>query len=173
MKEISLKSTINQRVKYIMDQLEYEEGNFSRKVGVSKGALINVIKNNEDPSYALLRNITTVFPVSQKWLLLGEGKPWTKDNLEKFKAGDGYEESHHEVDTDVNARFKEVRSSNDFSQTIFASELGVTRDVVAGIENNRTSPTISMVKTLHSRFGVNPMWLIYGDTPMYFKKKGA
>jgi DNA-binding XRE family transcriptional regulator len=171
-------TTINQRVHYIMNELEMSETQFARKVGVSKGAVVNVIKNNEDPSYALLRNIVTVFPVSQKWIYLGEGHPWTAADISKWKHG-GEDEGYRPADLDMNNRVKQIRIENNLSQTLFAAELEVTRDIICNMETNRTIPTVPMVKHLHKKLGVNPMWIMYGDKPQYLssppspKKKGA
>lgn len=160
-------TTINERIKFIMESFDGEEGKFAKRIGVSKSALINVIKNNEDPSYALLRNVTTVLPVSKEWLILGKGKSFTVESVAKWKkAGGKYDEGHHAVDKAVNDRMKEIRLMQNMSQTIFASELGVTRDVISNIENDRSSPTISMLKALQKEFKINPMWIISGEKPM-------
>jgi DNA-binding XRE family transcriptional regulator len=164
--------TINERIKLVMDTFGYDEVKFAKKVGASKVGIINVIQNNFDPTYALLRNITTVFPVSQEWLIIGKGKPFTVESVGKWKSMDKQGESHYAVDRDVNRRVKEVREMNNLSQTLFASELSVTRDVISNIENDRNSPPIAIIKSLRSVFRVNPMWLLYGDKPMILKEKG-
>lgn len=164
--------TINDRIRYVLETFDTDETRFAKRVGASKAAIINVTKNNEDPSYALLRNITTVLPVNQEWLILGKGKPFTIDNISKWKRGGGkYEEGHHGVDKAVNDRMKEIRMIKNMSQTVLAAELGVTRDVISNIENDRTSPTISMIKALHKDHGINPMWILYGDKPMLLERK--
>lgn len=157
-------TTINQRVRYVMDALDYDEARFARRIGVSKGAVTNVVSNNEDPSYAMLKNITTVLPVSKEWLMLGTGKPWTSDSWRSYKESDP-----HAVDKELNNRFREIRESENLSQTLFAAELGVTRDVVCNIENLRSSPSINVLKLLHKNFKINPYWVMYGDKPMKLK----
>lgn len=164
-------STINQRIQYIMDELDFNETKFSNKIGVSKTALTRVIKNESDPTYAMIRNITTVFPVSQEWLWLGEGRPWTEADILTWKAKVKGTETPHVPDSDMNNRLKILRIENDLSQTLFAVELGVTSDVIENIEANRNIPTIPMLRRLHEEFGINPMWVIYGDEPRYLESK--
>lgn len=161
--------TINQRIKEVMNTLGYDEAQFARKIGVSSGALVNVINKNDDPSYAMLVNITTVLPVHQKWLMLGEGPTWTQSNISKWTSKT--KSDQHQVDKEVNSRFKQIRMHLGLSQTIMAAEIGVTRDVVSNIETNRTSPTIHAVKVLKKKYGVNMLWLIEGEKPMMLKEK--
>lgn len=161
--------SINERIRYVMDALGYDESHFSRKVGVSVGALINVVHSKEDPSYALLKNICAVLPVNERWLMIGEGKPWSSDNIEGWMFGSKYEEAHHAVIKEINERFKQFRLFLGLSQTLFASEMSVTRDVVSNIETYRSSPTIQMLIELDKKFKMNILWLIYGDPPMVKK----
>lgn len=167
MKEIK---TINQRIKIVMNSFGYDDPHFARKIGVSIGAIHNVVDNNDDPSYAMLRNICTVLPVSQRWLMIGEGNPWTVDSINKWISES--KDSHQDIDKEINDRFREFRIKSGLSQTVMASEVGVTRDIVSNIENYRGSPSIHVLISLHKRFGVNPMWLLYGDPPMIVSNKG-
>lgn len=158
--------SINSRISFIIKTLGYSDLHFARKVGVSQVAVNNVINNNDDPSYALLRNITTVFPVSEKWLMIGEGKPWTTDNINNWKSGNHKGDKHRDVVKEINKRFKDFRDSIDLSQTLLASELGVTRDVISNIESLRVSPTIHMLIVLDKKYGLNIQWLLYGEGKM-------
>lgn len=150
-----------------METLGYDESHFARRVGVSSGALTNVVRNNEDPSYALLRNMCTVFPVSERWLMIGEGKPWTDANINKWKMGST--DKSERIVKEINQRLKEFRVQTGLSQTLFASELGVTRDVICNIETYRASPSVPMVIEAAKVFNMNANWLLFGEGEM---KKG-
>ena len=157
---------INKMIEFVMKALNFDESRFARRIGVSKGGLIRTI-GGEDPSYSMIKNLTSMFPVSQEWIWMGKGNPWTMKDISKYINNEEERSSEHrEVDEDINSRIKEVRAQSGYSQTIFASELGVTRDVITSIENMRTAPTIHMIKLIADKFEVNPLWLIYGTGRM-------
>jgi DNA-binding XRE family transcriptional regulator len=104
--------------------------------------------------------------VSKEWLFLGKGQPFTTKKLDQYYADADVEYNHREVDVELNKRVKLVRSGAGLNQTLFANELKVGRDVVTGIENFRSSPSIALAKRIVDKFDVNPMWLIYGQGSM-------
>lgn len=60
------------------------------------------------------------------------------------------------------------------SQTAFGERLGVTRDVINNIENNRLSKPdqkLSLYKLICSEFGINENWLLNGVGDMYADDK--
>lgn len=160
---------IHDRILFVMRTLKYDEAGFARKIGVSKPAVISVITKKEDPSYAMIKNITQIMPVSQEWLFLGNGKPFTVEELSPYKSGAEVTDNHRDLDEDINNRVKVVRMQSGYTQTLFAGELKVSRDVVTGIETFRTSPSAALIKRLVLKFGVNPSWLILGEGEMGMK----
>lgn len=60
------------------------------------------------------------------------------------------------------------------SQTAFGERLGVNRDVINNIENNRLSKPdqkLSLYKLICSEFGINENWLLNGVGDMYADDK--
>lgn len=68
-------------------------------------------------------------------------------------------------------RIRELRKNHlKMSQTAFGEHLGVNRDVINNIENNRLSrpeQKLSLYKLICSEFNVNEEWLLNGTEPMF------
>ena len=68
-------------------------------------------------------------------------------------------------------RIRELRTNHlKMSQTAFGEHLGVNRDVINNIENNRLSrpeQKLSLYKLICSEFNVNEEWLLNGTEPMF------
>ena len=59
------------------------------------------------------------------------------------------------------------------SQTDFGNKLGVNRDVINNIENNRLArpdQKLSLIKLMCKEFGVNEEWLLTGEGEPFVKK---
>jgi DNA-binding XRE family transcriptional regulator len=173
MKKKSNKSTeqIHDRITLVMKTLKYDEAGFARKIGVSKPAVITVITKAGDPSYAMIKNITTILPVNQEWLYMGTGNPWTVNDLSKHKSDAEPEDNHRDVDEGINNRVKMIRMDLAYTQAQMAGELKISRDVITGIETFRTSPSAVVIKRLWSKFNINPLWLVTGDGDRHTKPK--
>jgi transcriptional regulator with XRE-family HTH domain len=154
--------SINDRIEFVRVSFNYPVNAYAKKLGVSRTGVTNVIssKINNDPSYEMLQTIVKVFPVSNEWLMIGKGQPFTKDDITDYKYVDlGQEPS---MDIEVNQRLRQFRLDTGESQTIFADRVKVTRDVIAFIENNRQSITIPILKRAVKNCNINPMWLLFG-----------
>lgn len=68
-------------------------------------------------------------------------------------------------------RIRELRKNHlKLSQTSFGEKLGVNRDVINNIENNRLArpdQKLSLMKLICSEFNVNEDWLLNGNEPMF------
>ncbi|MCI2105434.1 MAG: helix-turn-helix transcriptional regulator [Intestinimonas sp.] len=64
-------------------------------------------------------------------------------------------------------RIREIRKHLDLSQREFGEKLGVSRDVMANIENNRVEPSELFVNYLCSTFNVSESWLRTGEGDMF------
>lgn len=59
------------------------------------------------------------------------------------------------------------------SQAAFGERLGVNRDVINNIENNRLArpdQKLSLIKLMCKEFSVNEEWLLHGNEPMFAEK---
>ena len=69
----------------------------------------------------------------------------------------------------IGNRIKELRKSlaPGLSQTAFGEKLGLTRDMVNNLENERVEPTKATILLISKAFGVSYQWLKDGLGPMY------
>lgn len=162
--------TINLRVGFIMTHLRYDEVSFARKVGVSKSAINSVVTGKEDPSFALIKNICSIFPVSREWMFIGKGNPFTSKELKPYFSDSETHGDHRDVNSEINSRIKAIRMALDYSQAIFAGELNVSRDVITSIETFRTSPSSTLIHRIALKYGVPPDWMVLGRGHMSLKK---
>ena len=70
---------------------------------------------------------------------------------------------------EMHERIRELRKSLKLSQAAFGEKLGVSRDVISNIENNRLAKPeqkLSLLKLICKEFSVNEEWLLNGAEPM-------
>ena len=67
----------------------------------------------------------------------------------------------------MNHRIKRLRKNMGLSQKEFGDKLGVSRDVIANVENNRVEPTKLMLNMICREFNVNSLWLEEGKGEMF------
>lgn len=74
---------------------------------------------------------------------------------------------------EVHERIRELRKQYlGMSQTVFGERLGVNRDVINNIENNRLArpeQKRSLIKLMCKEFSVNEDWILYGTEPMFIE----
>lgn len=72
---------------------------------------------------------------------------------------------------EMHDRIKELRKKHlRMSQAAFGEKLGVNRDVINNIENNRLAKPeqkLSLIKLMCKEFSVNEDWLLNGTDPMF------
>lgn len=68
-------------------------------------------------------------------------------------------------------RIRIVRKTEKLSQKEFGEKLGVSRDVMANIENNRVVPNETFLQLLCSVFHINQKWLRTGEGEMFHTEK--
>lgn len=162
-------TTINERLEWLRCVLGYPVGAFANKIGSSKFAVINVLgEKSDDPSVRMVKNICHVFPVNEMWIWGGIGEPFTSDYTNFIYSN---EITIPEIDLEVNKRLKEVREDTGFTQALFASEIGSTRDSLAFVEIGKTNLSLINAKQAIKKFNVNCEWLLFGVGPKYKKPK--
>lgn len=71
--------TVNQRIKYLINELGYNNNSFSKAIGMSNNVTIgNIVSNRGNkPSFDVLERILQKFDsVNAEWLILGKGEPF-------------------------------------------------------------------------------------------------
>lgn len=72
---------------------------------------------------------------------------------------------------EMHDRIRDLRKNYlHMSQAAFGSKLGVNRDVINNIENNRLAKPeqkLSLIKLMCKEFSVNEEWLLHGSMPMF------
>lgn len=75
--------------------------------------------------------------------------------------------------TTINERFREIRlalgSDKKISQEAFAKEIGLSRSELKNIEYGKTVPKDFTISLVCEKFGVNEIWLRYGEGEMFRK----
>jgi len=80
-----MSTTFSERVHELMDYHRLNKNSLSVKLGFTANTTITRLANHPErnPSYELLVTILKAFPgLSGRWLLLGEGKMWVKDEID-------------------------------------------------------------------------------------------
>lgn len=67
------------------------------------------------------------------------------------------------INEDINKRIKEIREDINLSQQKFGEKLGVSRDVISNIENNRVEVKTVFITHMCEVFNVNKCWLETGE----------
>lgn len=163
--------TMNDRIEFIRCTLGYPVNTFAIKVGASKASIKKVLAGTATPTMKLLLNILEIFPVSKEWLYIGNGQPWTKDDLSDYIYEVRSESNQGDVDMDVNARLREIRNDSGLSQPVFAAALGLTKDIVAFIETGRTGISIPTLKKILKKYNVSDQWMLWGVGNKYKVRK--
>lgn len=63
----------------------------------------------------------------------------------------------------MNSRLKKLRKTLKLTQTEFGERLGVKGNTITGYENGTRTPSDAIVKAICREFGVNELWLRYGE----------
>ena len=74
-------------------------------------------------------------------------------------------------DIKINKRIKQIRKEHNVSQQEFGEKLGVSRDVISNIENNRVEVKTVFITHMCEIFNVNKEWLTNGTGAMYIENK--
>ena len=163
-------ASINERLEWLRCVLGYPPNTLASRIGSSKYAVINVLgEKNDDPSVSMVRSLCLVFPlINQNWIWTGIGEPFLKDHTDYIFSN---QPAVPDIDTEVNARLREVREDTGHTQALFAAEIGTTRDSIAFTEINKSNISIITAKNLIKKFNVNPDWFLFGAGPKYRKPK--
>lgn len=71
------------------------------------------------------------------------------------------------INIDINKRIKEIREDINLSQQKFGEKLGVSRDVISNIENNRIEVKTVFITHMCEIFNVNKEWILTGEGEIY------
>ncbi|HFL3561985.1 TPA: helix-turn-helix domain-containing protein [Clostridioides difficile] len=75
------------------------------------------------------------------------------------------------IDIDTNKRIKEIREDINLSQQKFGEKLGVSRDVISNIENNRVEVKTVFITHMCEVFSVNQVWLETGEGRKFIEQE--
>lgn len=67
----------------------------------------------------------------------------------------------------VGTRIKNLRISMEFTQTKFAQRIGITQAHLSNIENNKDSPSESVLRVIQDEFDISLKWLKTGQGDIY------
>ena len=70
-----METTVNQRIKFLIDSKNLSENAFSLKIGVSSTTIYNVIKGASKPGFEVINGIAQNFEnIDLNWLITGKGE---------------------------------------------------------------------------------------------------
>lgn len=67
----------------------------------------------------------------------------------------------------MSTKIKAIREALKLSQREFGKKLGVSRDVISNIENNRVAPKELLLRHICELYNVNEYWLHTGNGEMF------
>lgn len=70
----------------------------------------------------------------------------------------------------MNDRIKQIRKESQLSQSEFGKRIGVSRDVIANLENGRVAISDTLLDHLCEIYGVNEEWVKNGSGEMFIRK---
>lgn len=155
-------SDICDRIKELRKELlKLTQAEFGERLGVSRSVINNIERNvlaRPDQKLSLYKLICSEFNVREEWLLNGTGEVFMQaEYVLSFP--------------DICKRMKELRKAHlKLTAEAFGKRLGVNRDIINNIENNRlTHPDqkLPLYKLVCFEFGVNEKWLLHGIEPIF------
>lgn len=92
-----METSINQRIKQIVDDSGLTLNSFSKKIGIAQTSLRDCVVNNTEPKFSTLDKIIKAEPlISPEWLLTGNGKMKVlEETLIPIKASEEAITTHH------------------------------------------------------------------------------
>jgi|GEM_PF-2613255 len=76
-----MQTTVNERVKFLLDQSKMTKSAFAQKVGISRLSIDNILKGEQNTQARTLREICRAFGVNENWLITGAGEPYTNGSI--------------------------------------------------------------------------------------------
>lgn len=162
--------SIGDRVEYLRCALGFPLNAWTTKIGTNPNFFQKVVKEGATPTMNMLNNVLKVLPVSKEWLFLGQGQPFTADDVSPYVHTSVKDRRKEQINHEINDRFRVIRQDKGLSQVLFGNDLGVTKDVVASIENKRQNVSVHIIIELAKKFDVNELWMLYGTGNKYKKK---
>lgn len=71
--------TINERVRYVRNELGLTQTDFGKRIAVGQGYLASIEKGERDVTEKILKLISREFGVNESWLRLEKGDPFIAD----------------------------------------------------------------------------------------------
>lgn len=74
--------------------------------------------------------------------------------------------------SNINTRFKELRTTLKYNQKDFADNVGISRTHLSGIENGKDNPSMPLIKLVCLKYGVSEEWLVDEKGHMFINDNG-
>jgi transcriptional regulator with XRE-family HTH domain len=81
--------------------------------------------------------------------------------------------SMQEVLDEVGERVKSIRKSMDLTLRSLGDNIGMAASYISEIEKGKTKPGFEFIYKLSRLYKVNPLYLLYGEEPVYLEEEGA
>lgn len=144
--------TQGERVREIRKSLNLTLEQFGNRIGLKKNSISQIENGRNKLTAGNALAICREYNVNDCWLRTGAGKMFSESDVSDL--------------IETHERIRELRKNHlKMSQTVFGEYLGVNRDVINNIENNRLShpeQKLSLYKLICKEFNVNEEWLRTG-----------
>lgn len=144
--------TQGERVREIRKSLNLTLEQFGNRIGLKKNSISQIENGRNKLTAGNALAIRREYNVNDCWLRTGAGKMFSESDVSDL--------------IETHERIRELRKNHlKMSQTVFGEYLGVNRDVINNIENNRLShpeQKLSLYKLICKEFNVNEEWLRTG-----------
>lgn len=75
-----MSSDLQKRIRKLIEDSGLPLDQFGSRVGVSRCTIVNYRDGTTSPTIAFLERLSKEFSINPRWLLLGEGQPYSKDS---------------------------------------------------------------------------------------------
>ena len=176
------KSSFSERLALAMNRSGVNQSDVARAVGVSSGTVSRWLAG-ASPRVAVAGRLAKFLNCGLEWLLEGKLDPGrfsifarhdVKDyerisKLPERKQGGEFKKLLDADRAKFPYRLRELREINGLGLNDFARRVGYSPSYVSRLERgDRAKPSMKFLDKLTDRFGVNRMWLLYGEKPIIY-----
>lgn len=153
-----LMSIFSNRIRLLRLLSDLSQTKLASKLGISVNTISRYEDGSRTPRYQVIRLLCEEFCVSEVWLRFGNG--------EMYRRGISTSCISSSTDTTCGDRVKVLRTALGLTQANFGKAIGLTSTAISHYESNDRALSNSTIKAICSTFGVNELWLKFGDGDM-------
>ena len=154
---------MKQRIKQIRKHFHLTQKELAEKLGSTTGFISLIETGRSGLSEEKIEHLCKDLHIRAEWLDEGTG-PMLSDDPEDWVLSPPYAEGEADAVAD---RIKELRETLQLSQAKIGKKIGVSRELIAFVEQKRASPSKRLLKKIEETCNVNHDWLVSGNGDMF------